>query len=108
MPFFKVSDLEARELIPGMSGRFVHSDAMTTAYWEIQAGAILPEHSHPHEQVCNVIEGLFELTIAGQSQRMSAGDIAVIPSDTLHAGKALSDCRIIDVFQPVREDYRAK
>lgn len=95
------------EVVPGMRARFVHSQTMTIAHWQIDAGAVLPRHSHRHEQICNVIEGEFELTIDGITKIMSGGDIAVIPSNATHSGVANTDCKIIDVFQPVREDYLA-
>ena len=50
-----------REVIPGFVGRFLHSDTMTFVLWEISAGAVLPPHSHPHEQVVNLYEGEFEM-----------------------------------------------
>jgi len=31
--------------------------------------------------------------------------VVLIPSDAKHSGKALTDCTIIDIFNPVREDY---
>ena len=78
----------------------------TFAYWEIEADAPLPEHSHPHEQVANLLEGEFELTIDGRTERVQAGAVAVIPPNVPHSGRALTACRILDVFSPVREDYR--
>jgi len=36
---------------------------------------------------------------------MKAGDIAVIPSNAIHSGQAITDCQLLDVFSPVREDY---
>lgn len=102
----KLSELERKELIPGARARFVHSDNMTLAHWEFDAGVLLPEHSHPHEQITNVLDGVFELTIEGQPHRLEAGMVAVIPPDALHSGKAITDCRLFDVFHPVREDFR--
>jgi quercetin dioxygenase-like cupin family protein len=106
MPFFKLSEQQSRELIPGIHVRFVHSEKMTFAYWELAAGAAIPEHSHIHEQVANVIEGEFELTIDGEKQLVSPGIVGVIPSNAVHSGIAITTCRILDVFFPVREDYR--
>lgn len=106
MPFLRLSDIEERNPLPGYHVQFVHSATMTLAYWTIKADAPLPEHSHPHEQVANVIEGRYELTIEGETRILGVGDVAVIPSNALHSGRAITDCRIIDVFHPVREDYR--
>jgi len=106
MPFFKNQALEKQYLIPGFEVCFVHGDAMTLAYWNVDQGAKLPEHSHPHEQICNVVRGSFELVIDGEAVVLEAGDVGVIPSHAVHSGTALSDCYIIDAFHPVREDYR--
>lgn len=92
--------------MPGFHGRMVHSDKMTFAYWNIDAGASLPEHSHMHEQVVNVISGQFELTVNGITRKLGPKQVVCIPSNALHSGKAITDCYIIDVFYPVREDYR--
>jgi quercetin dioxygenase-like cupin family protein len=106
MPFVRLDDLSERSLVPGTRVRFVHSEKMTTAYWTFEPGAILPAHNHPHEQVTNVLEGEFDMTVAGETRCIHPGDVVVIPPGATHAGKALTVCRFIDVFCPVREDYR--
>lgn len=106
MSFIKLSDIEEREIVKGFRARFVHTDRMTCSYWQIAAGSTLPEHSHPHEQVSNIIRGRFEMTAEGETRTIEAGDVVVIPSGAKHRGRALTDCFIIDVFSPVREDYR--
>lgn len=106
MPFIKLSDIEEREMVKGFRAKFVHTDRMTSAYWQIAADAVLPEHAHPHEQVSTIIRGRFEMTVEGQTRTIEAGDVAVIPSGSKHRGRALTDCFILDVFSPVREDYR--
>ncbi|MHB8910178.1 MAG: cupin domain-containing protein [Syntrophales bacterium] len=106
MPFINLSDIEEREIVKGFRARFVHSDRMTNAYWSVTAGATLPEHAHPHEQVTNVIRGRFEMTVDNETQTVEAGIAVVIPSGVKHRGRAVTDCFILDVFSPVREDYR--
>ena len=106
MVYLKVSDLPAREQMPGFHGRFIHADRVTIVHWDVDAGANLPEHSHPHEQVSNLIEGVFNMTIDGTERHLTAGSVAVVPSNAIHSGRAVTACRFIDVFQPVREDYR--
>ena len=106
MGFLNLVDVEQKEIVKGYKARFVHSKKMTTAYWEVEAGAELPLHSHEHEQVSNVTKGKFEFNLDGEVKILEPGDVVVIPSDVSHSGKAISDCLIIDTFYPVREDYR--
>ena len=106
MAFINLTDLEEKELVPGFHVRFVHSENMTFAYWNIEAGSTLPDHSHPHEQVVNVIEGELELNVEGEVKVMKPGQVAVLPGNVPHSGKAITDCKVIDVFYPVREDYK--
>jgi quercetin dioxygenase-like cupin family protein len=106
MIFRELSEIRVSEPVPGFRARFLHSESMTVAYWEIEPGASMPEHSHPHEQIVNVIEGEFELSVGGEKRKMSQGLVAVIPPDVPHSGTALIRTRIIDVFFPVRGDYR--
>ena len=106
MPFINLDQVNAKEIVPGFRAAFVHTESMTFAYWTIEAGSTLPEHQHMHEQVSNVIEGEFDLTLEGETKRLDTGTIAVIPSNAAHGGTAITDCRVLDVFYPVREEYK--
>jgi hypothetical protein len=57
VPFLTIADLPPREPRPGSVGRYFHSDHMTFASYEIAPGADVHPHSHPHEEVWNVLEG---------------------------------------------------
>jgi quercetin dioxygenase-like cupin family protein len=52
-----------------------------------------------------VLEGSFELVVDGESLVLEPGIIAVIPSNVKHYGHAVTDCLMLDVFSPVRQDY---
>jgi quercetin dioxygenase-like cupin family protein len=106
MSFIDLSQQEEKELVPGFHVKFVHTNNMTFAYWRIEAGATLPDHSHPHEQVVNLIEGELELNVGGEVRKLSPGQVVFIPPNVPHSGKAITSCRVIDVFHPVREDYK--
>ncbi len=106
MPFVDLSTLSEKEVVSGFHGKFVHSENMTTSFWRIEAGAALPEHAHPNEQVSVVVAGEFEMTLDGERLQLEKGKVAVIPANVKHSGRALTDCEIMDVFYPVREDYR--
>ncbi len=104
--FTSFQNCEPKEIAPGFTARFIHTELQTHALVTIKKGAVLPEHFHVHEQISQVLEGEFELTIEGKTKRCKKGDIAIISSNNKHSGKALTPCIIFDVFTPVREDYR--
>ena len=104
--FVKLSDIEPKALVPNATARFIHTEHMTLAYWDFEAGGELGAHSHPHEQVSNVIEGVFELTVDGVPYHLEPGTAFVIPPNAVHSGRSITDSTLIDVFYPVREDYR--
>jgi quercetin dioxygenase-like cupin family protein len=101
-----LASVPVREQMPGMKGQFLHSASMTLVYWDMEEGAGLPRHSHPHEQVVNMLEGELELVVDGTPHRLKPGDVLAIPGNAPHSGRALTRCRILDVFHPIREDYR--
>lgn len=105
MTFKNLSDIQEREIIPGYLARFIHSEKMTLAYWVIKSNSLLPEHSHKHEQVTVIISGKFELKVGNETKVLVKGDTAIIPSFVKHSGKSLTNCKIIDFFNPKREDY---
>ena len=106
MTYISLDMLESREVVPGFHGKFVHSDNLTLSNWEIEAGAVLPEHTHPHEQLSQLLEGEFEFTLEGETMILTPGMVVVIPSNARHTAKALTPCKVLDVFYPVREEYR--
>ena len=54
----------------------------------------------------HVVEGEFEFTVDGKTQVYTAGAVVHIPSNVPHSGKAITPCKLMDVFSPVREDYK--
>jgi quercetin dioxygenase-like cupin family protein len=97
-----LENLVPEEVMPGYRGRMIHGKKMTLVYWEVDQGAEVPEHAHANEQIMHVLKGKFEFTVGGDTQIYHAGELVVIPSDTPHKGKALTTCRLMDVFSPVR------
>ena len=72
-------NIEEKTIVPGFRARFIHSANMTFALWDIDAGASLPEHAHPHEQVVHLLEG--ELSWQDLAKAIAVSSIRVIRSD---------------------------
>ena len=101
-----ITDIEEKEVFKGFKGRFVHMESFTIGFWDIEAGSELPLHSHIHEQTTEVIEGELEMTCNGVTKVYKPGMIITIPSNVLHGGRAITRCKLTDIFCPVREDYK--
>ncbi|MBU2947565.1 cupin domain-containing protein [Zobellia uliginosa] len=101
-----LSNILSKEIIPGYHGKLVHSKNMSIAFWTVEEGAEVPEHSHLNEQIMHVQEGRFEFTLNGETKIYEADDVVIIPPHIPHSGKALTPCKLIDVFSPVREEYK--
>ena len=106
MGLINLNNIEAKEIAKGYFAKLIHSEQMTFSFIEVKAGESLPEHAHPHEQVSIVQEGIFQLTLDGKPIQFSAGELIIIPSNIQHSGLAITDCKLLDVFNPIREDYR--
>lgn len=101
-----LDQIESKEIVPGYHGKMIHAASMTIAYWQIEEGYSIPVHQHVHEQVVNMLEGEFELVVDGTPFLLKPGDIVVIPPNIPHGGRSIKPSRILDVFQPARDDYR--
>lgn len=101
-----LSTIPSKEIMPGYHGKLVHSETMTIAFWTVKKNAEVPEHAHMNEQIMHVMEGEFQFTLDGTTKIYHPGDIVVIAAHQKHSGKALTDCNLMDVFSPAREEYK--
>ncbi|MFN3929076.1 MAG: cupin domain-containing protein [Thermoflexus sp.] len=72
---------------------------------EAPAGAVVPPHAHPHEQITLVFRGRLRLRMAGEERELGPGQIVHIPSGIEHEVTFLEETLAFDVFQPPREDF---
>ena len=101
-----IKNIPPKELLPGITGYYAHGENMTFGLVELKAGSSVPLHHHIHEQTTYIVEGQLDMVIGGQSYTLTAGMYHVIPSNTPHSAIAKADRKAIDVFSPVREDYK--
>jgi quercetin dioxygenase-like cupin family protein len=72
----------------------------------LEAGAVVAEHSHIHEQITYVLNGQVRFTIAGKEQVLGAGESVLLSSNVPHSVTALENTSLLDAFSPPREDFR--
>jgi quercetin dioxygenase-like cupin family protein len=107
MTFPILSSLPERAILDGtIRGHYAHLPGMTIGEVDLDAEAVVPIHSHHHEQITYVVSGRFEFTVGGETTLLEPGMAAMIPANALHGGRTLTPCKVIDVFAPARDDYR--
>ena len=79
-------------------------DLMLVEFTFVKGGVGAP-HSHPHVQSSYVIEGVFDVTVDGITQRIGAGGAFIVPSGLVHGVVAVEAGRVIDSFTPRRDDF---
>jgi len=104
--FFKFDDIGTKEVAPGFFSKLIHTETNTINFIDVRAGSSIPLHRHVNEQCTFAIEGQFELTVSDVPQILQPGLFAIIPPNAWHSGIAITDCKLIDIFSPVREDYK--
>ena len=101
-----IAQIPSKEIMPGYHGKLVHSETMSVAFWTVTKDAKVPEHSHMNEQIMHVMEGEFQFTLDGTTKTYYPGDIVIIAPNKKHSDKALTPCKLMDVFSPTREEYK--
>ena len=101
-----LENIPSKEIFKGFKGKFIHTNRTSLAFWEIEKGSELPLHSHPHEQTVIMMEGELEIEMDGKIYRLSKGKVLTIPGNMPHSGRTIENTTVLDVFSPVREDYK--
>ncbi len=104
-----MASLSGFEPAPGVTMRPLFGDGAMLNWIEMEPGAVVPLHSHPHEQLGYVVRGQITMTIDGVDYVMRPDDGYTLPGGLEHGAVAGPEgCLVIDVFAPVREDYRER
>jgi mannose-6-phosphate isomerase-like protein (cupin superfamily) len=72
MSFIDPRRLTEKELLPGWTARFFHSERMTFSYTEVAAGGQVHRHHHPEEEVWHIIDGAAEITLGHEVRAAAA------------------------------------
>ena len=93
------------ELNPLLQRQMVWGQQIMLARVLLKKGCIVPEHSHPNEQLTYIVEGALKFWIDGQEITVHSGETLCIPSNMPHKAEALEDTVDLDVFTPPRADW---
>ena len=101
-----IKNIKPKELAPGITGYYAHGEQSSFGYVELKKGSKVPLHSHINEQITYIIKGQLDMMIGGVPFSLTDGMYHVIHANVPHSAIAITDCKLIDAFAPVREDYK--
>jgi quercetin dioxygenase-like cupin family protein len=107
--FIRFDDVRPFELIEGVTGRPLFGESAMINVIEFEAGSTVPPHSHPHEQLGIVLRGMQALVVDGVAHELGPMEGYVLPGGVEHSAYCgPQGATVVDIFQPVREDYRER
>lgn len=99
-------DVIATDCEPGVTRKILcYSEELMMCEITFKKGAKGNFHSHPHLQITYIAEGSFSFTIDGETKTVKKGDSVYMPANAEHGVTALEDGILVDVFNPMREDF---
>lgn len=99
------SSVPVETLNPLLGRHFVVGQNIMLARVLLKKGCIVPEHSHPNEQLTFIAAGALKFWIDGKEIVVSSGECLTIPPNMPHKAEALEDTVDFDVFNPPRADW---
>lgn len=105
--FWNPEKIAPKVLAPGVTAKIASGEKMMFSLVTLAPHAVVPTHSHPHEQMGMMVSGTMEFTIEGEARVLSGSEMYFVPGGVSHAAKAGPGGAVaLDAFSPPREEYR--
>jgi quercetin dioxygenase-like cupin family protein len=78
-----------------VSKTLVKKKTGTVTLFAFDKGEGLSEHTAPFDALVYVADGSAEIAVSGQAQRVSTGEVLLLPADQPHAVKALDSFKML-------------
>lgn len=104
--FLLGDDIEWEVVGDGLKRKIMgYDDNIMLVNVHFEDGAIGVMHNHPHVQVTYIVSGEFEFTIGEETKLLKGGDGFYVPPHVMHGAICKKSGILIDVFNPIREDF---
>lgn len=101
------SEMKTRTLAPGISAKIAWGENLMLSLVLLAPNAVVPEHSHSHEQMGMLVSGTMELSIEGKTRTLSGNEMYLVPGGVRHSARAGPEGAVaLDAFSPPREEYK--
>ena len=113
MATLKFEEVPYEVVREGLNRKIIHTEHLMTVLIDFTDGPWAepePKHSHPHEQTSYIASGKVLFLCGDEAPvELNAGDMFAVPSGVPHTIQLLSaNARLVDSFNPVREDFLKK
>lgn len=102
---FDWSQIPREQLNEKMRRQVVHTERLTVARLEMNAGCKVPVHSHENEQVSMVLSGRLRFLLGDGTEEVGPGQVMRLAPHEPHGVEVLEDSIVLDLFSPPREDW---
>ena len=103
--FVRLDAVRSFELAEGVSGQPLFGEGAMLNLIRFEPSATVPLHSHPHEQLGIVLEGMQALIVEGEAHELGPLEAYVSPGGVEHSAYCGPEgSLVLDVLRPVRED----
>lgn len=113
MATLKFNEVPYEVVKEGLNRKILHTNNLMSVIIDFTNGPWEkpdPKHSHPHEQVSYVADGKIIFFMNDEDPiELTAGDMFAVPGGVPHGIQLLSKtARLVDSFNPAREDFLKK
>ena len=106
--FWNPGNIAPKVLAPGVTAKIASGEKMMFSLVTLSPNAVVPTHSHPHEQMGMMVSGTMEFTIEGVTRVLSGNEMYLVHGGVPHAAKAGPGGAVaLDAFSPPREEYKS-
>lgn len=107
MPLISNPDVKSVDMMPGVTRKnLTDGDKMMLCEIRLEQGAVVPSHTHPHEQTGYLVSGRVRFQIGDEVRELVPGDAWMVPGGVPHEVTTLETAVALDIFSPPREDFR--
>jgi len=98
-------DIAPEQITSHIARRYITGDGVTVAHFALTKDGVVPRHAHSNEQISCVLSGKVQYVLDDQTFIVSTGELFQIPGNVAHEVTALEDSIVLDVFDPIRQDW---
>ena len=106
--FADLSEIARLRVWDGVAARVVGGTGLTLAFVELDPSSVVPEHSHPHEQIGVCVAGSLSFRVGDEEREVGPGGTWEIRGGVPHEVRVGPDgAAVVEAWSPQRDDWAA-